>query len=162
MEETLPDAWAERRARSVMKLETWRIVAAVCGVLAVAAAVAGLVMGPCTHGIACGDAVVPTRCTWAVRSAVLLQLVGAAAVFGLVPVKCKVGRRWLSGMGIGCQVLAVLCLYTPLVGVCAGADMACRPTALVMTVLGGAVVVMCAVMAALADPKRAQMPKRSL
>lgn len=146
-----------------MRLTLWRVLAAAGALLALAAAAVALVLGGCPSSIeTASGAFVPMKCAYAVRAAALLQVMAAASMFGLVPVKCKVGRRWLAGMTVLAQALAAVALYTPCIGLCSDSAMHCHATALACTLTGLCAAVVAIVLFVLADPKRASRPRRGL
>lgn len=146
-----------------MKLKTWRIFACCTAAVIAAAAIAAAVMGGCSSCVeTASGSCVDMACNYAVKAVACIDALGAASVLGLAFVKCKIGRRWLAGLGIASQLLAFACLYTSLFGLCANAQMQCHTTATVATVLGCVAIVLCAVAIAQADPKKASLPKRGL
>ena len=132
-------------------------------VVIAAAAVVAIAMGGCTKTIeTAGGGQVPMKCHWTMIAVALVEVMGAFSALGLAFVKCKIGRRWLAVGGMLAQVLAVAVLYGPFMGLCGDAIMHCHTTAMVVAVLAAVAAVLCLVAAALADPKRAEMPKRGL
>lgn len=146
-----------------MSKTVWNAVAiAACAVAAVAALVAQ-VSGGCTACLeTVSGACVPMKCHWTFIAVAMVEGLAAFALLGLALVKCKVGRRWLATLAIAAQVLVAAALYSPLMGLCGDASMHCHVTATYVAVLAAVVVVLAAVLFALADPKRATLPKRGL
>lgn len=146
-----------------MSLRAWKLLGIAACVLALANAVVAGAMGGCT---ACLDTTTGgcahMACYYTFRAVTLVQVLGALAILGVAFVKCKVGRRWLAATCIVAQALTVICMYTPVGGLCANAEMTCHATATVVTVLAVAMCIACIVAIALADPHRAQLPKRGL
>lgn len=146
-----------------MSMKSYRVLAVVAAACALAAAVVALVMGGCNScAVGTSETCVPMKCHYAFQAVALVEVMGAFCAAGLFLVKCKIGRRWLACGGVLAQMLCAILVYTPYVGICASAGMACHTTALVCVVLGTCVVVVCAALFAAADPKRAAMPKRGL
>lgn len=146
-----------------MKLSTYRILGVVAAVLLGAAAVLAWAMGGCTAPIeTAAGGQVPMKCHWTLVAATLIAALGAFSALGLAFVKCKVGRRWLAAGGVIAQVLVLAVLYTPLMGLCGDVSMRCHVTAAAVAAAGAAGAVLCIVAAVLADPKRAELPKRGL
>lgn len=146
-----------------MSLKAWKVLGIAACIVALANAGVAGAMGGCT---ACLDTTTGgcahMACFYTFHAVALLQVLGAIAIAGVAFVKCKVGRRWLAAACIAAQALTVICMYTPVGGLCANAEMSCHTTALAVTVLAVVICVACIVAIALADPKRAQMPKRGL
>lgn len=146
-----------------MKMSAYRVLGVAAAVVIAAAAVVAIAMGGCTKPIeTAAGGQVPMKCHWTMIAVALVEVVGAFSALGLAFVKCKIGRRWLAVGGMLAQVLAVAALYGPFMGLCGDATMHCHTTAMVVAVLAAVAVVLCLVAAALADPKRAEMPKRRL
>ena len=146
-----------------MNKGTWKIVGIVLAVLSAAVAVVAFVMGGCTACVeTAAGGCVPMKCHWTFCAVEGFAVLGTVALLGLAFTGCKVGRRWLAFGGFAAQALVLAALHTGLMGLCGDVAMHCHVTAVPCTVLAVVVAVGCVVLFALADPKRAQLPKRGL
>lgn len=146
-----------------MELGKYRVLGVVCAVVIAAAAVAAQAMGGCSADIeTAAGAHVPMKCHWTMIAVCLVEIMGAFSALGLAFVKCKVGRRWLAVGGILAQAFVFAALYSPLMGLCGDTSMHCHSTATVVAVIAAVATVLCVVAIALADPKRASLPKRGI
>lgn len=146
-----------------MKPGAYKALGVVTAIVIAAAAVVAWAMGGCTTPIeTAAGGQVPMKCHWTMIAVVMVEAMGAFSALGLAFVKCKVGRRWLACGGVLAQALTLLALHTSLMGLCGDTTMHCHTTTLAVTVVAVVAVVLCVVAAALADPKRAELPKRGL
>lgn len=146
-----------------MKLGAYRALGVLTAVVIAAAAAVAWAMGGCTAQIeTAAGGQVPMKCHWTMIAVVMIEALGAFMALGLALVTCKTGRRWLACGGLVAQVLVLVALHTSLMGLCGDTTMHCHTTALVVTVIAVVAAVLCAVAAALADPKRSELPKRGL
>ena len=146
-----------------MNKSTWKIVGIVLAVLSAAVAVVSLAMGGCTACVeTAAGGCVPMKCHWTFRAVAGFAALGTVALLGLAFTGCKVGRRWLAFGGFAAQALVLVALHTGMMGLCGDATMHCHVTAVPCTVLAVVAAVGCVVLFVLADPKRAQLPKRGL
>lgn len=146
-----------------MNKSTWKIVGIVLAVLSAAVAVVAVASGGCTGLIeTAAGGQVPMKCHWTFRAVCGFGVLGTLALLGLAFTGCKVGRRWLAMGGFVAQALAIAAMRTSWMGLCGDAAMHCHVTALPCTVLAAVAALGCVVMFCLADPKRAQLPKRGL
>ena len=146
-----------------MKIHTWRLFAGAGVVLGAAAALAAFLIGGCDACVeTVGGTCLPMKCNYTLNAVLLCEVLGAFSFAGLGLVRCKIGRRWLACTTLLSQVLVMIALWTPFMGICADSAMKCHTTAMIVSVLGCVICVLCIVAVALADPKRADLPKRGI
>lgn len=146
-----------------MKKTTWKIVAAIGIVASAVACGIALAMGGCDACVeTVSGACVPMKCHWTFHAVAAFEALSAYLLLGLVFVACKMGRRWLAVGSLLCQLATFVFLYTPVAGLCAKADMACRATATACTPFAAIAIVVALIALWFADPKKGQLPKRGL
>lgn len=146
-----------------MKLSAYRVLGVATAAVCVVAVCLAWFLGGCTGAVeTAAGGTVPMKCHWTIIAVFLIEVMAAFSTLGLAFVKCKIGRRWLACSGVLAQALVLIALYSPLMGLCGDATMHCHLSANVLAVAAAVAIVLCVVAAALADPKRADMPKRGL
>ncbi|WP_449314513.1 DUF4418 family protein [Rubneribacter sp.] len=146
-----------------MTATAWRAMSLVATTLAAAAALAAGVSSGCAACVeTAAGACVPMKCHYTFVAVCLVEALGAFGTLGLVFVKCKMGRRWLAAVGLAAHAAALALMRTGLMGLCGDTSMHCHETALLCTALAAAGALACAVLIALADPRRATLPKRGI
>lgn len=145
-----------------MNQKTWKIIAAVMLVAALAACVLSVVAGPCAKMLECNGMPMHMKCFWAYKAVTVMSIV--AALFSTASIVCKTkeGRIVALAAVIVAAVVGAFMLSSAGIGTCGSAEMTCNVHALPIYVLHAAVIVIAVVLAVKADPAEAAKPKMSL
>lgn len=147
-----------------MKSGVWKTVAAVAVICALAIVAVACLMGPCTGLIERADGGDPVnmKCHWSFVAVTIASIVGTVIGILALTANTKEGRR-LSALALAATLIGLIVVLSPAgIGTCAASTMACVAHSHIIFGIAAVGTIISLVMAAMADPTKADLPKMGL